>query len=286
MPSQALRASDVSSVSFRLAKRQREGSSLTRPHPEAQLLWLLADFKMAAGWHIYWLNPGDSGIPTNLKLDLPAGVSISPGIQFPIPKKFPQPGGFIGYGYEEKVTVAVPLEITRGAKGIVDVSAIWLVCKDVCLSGHASAKIDLGGSVGPVLSAADLSLPRIANGEMHLPFEGATPSLKAVDPKTASVTLALEVPSETTVTDVFPLPAEDTELTINSIANPHAGKALIDLTSTSYAAPGVQTQPSQVLVVTHGPQGRQAAWVSFPSCLPTPTTQPSSTIPQTPDVGR
>jgi len=30
-------------------------------------------FTIAPGWHIYWKNPGDSGLPTEVKLNLPEG---------------------------------------------------------------------------------------------------------------------------------------------------------------------------------------------------------------------
>src|SRR3974390_1419563 len=30
---------------------------------------------IAPGWHTYWRNPGDSGLPTTLAWQLPAGVS-------------------------------------------------------------------------------------------------------------------------------------------------------------------------------------------------------------------
>jgi thiol:disulfide interchange protein DsbD len=32
-------------------------------------------FRMEEGWHIYWRNPGDSGLPPDIKLTLPAGVT-------------------------------------------------------------------------------------------------------------------------------------------------------------------------------------------------------------------
>ena len=38
-------------------------------------------------WHIYWRNPGDSGLPTDIELILPKGITASQ-IKFPIPKIF------------------------------------------------------------------------------------------------------------------------------------------------------------------------------------------------------
>src|SRR2546430_13979446 len=45
---------------------------------------------MERGWHTYWQNPGESGLPTTLAWKLPNGLSAGP-IQWPPPR--PRPGG-------------------------------------------------------------------------------------------------------------------------------------------------------------------------------------------------
>ncbi|MGZ8937985.1 MAG: protein-disulfide reductase DsbD domain-containing protein, partial [Limisphaerales bacterium] len=40
----------------------------------------------APEWHTYWRNSGDSGLPTKIEWELPAGVTAGE-IQWPIPKK-------------------------------------------------------------------------------------------------------------------------------------------------------------------------------------------------------
>ena len=40
--------------------------------------------KMAPGWHTYWRYPGDAGIPTEIKWQLPAGWRAGE-IQWPMP---------------------------------------------------------------------------------------------------------------------------------------------------------------------------------------------------------
>ena len=62
---------------------------VTTPHVRAELLahapegvgpgkpvWLGLSLQHAPHWHTYWKNPGDSGLPTTLAWQLPAGVSI------------------------------------------------------------------------------------------------------------------------------------------------------------------------------------------------------------------
>ena len=45
-------------------------------------------------WHTYWINPGDSGMPTTIQWKLPPGTRTGP-IQWPAPKRIPLSGGLI-----------------------------------------------------------------------------------------------------------------------------------------------------------------------------------------------
>ncbi|MGB7183538.1 MAG: protein-disulfide reductase DsbD domain-containing protein, partial [Burkholderiaceae bacterium] len=38
-------------------------------------------------WHTYWVNPGDSGLPTQFKLSLPSGFSAG-DVAWPRPSRF------------------------------------------------------------------------------------------------------------------------------------------------------------------------------------------------------
>src|SRR5688572_21349047 len=40
------------------------------------------------GWHTYWRNPGDSGLPTTIRWQLPEGVRAGE-IQWPMPQRIP-----------------------------------------------------------------------------------------------------------------------------------------------------------------------------------------------------
>ena len=43
-------------------------------------------FQLEAGWHIYWENSGDSGLPPTVSWNLPVGFSAGE-LQYPIPKR-------------------------------------------------------------------------------------------------------------------------------------------------------------------------------------------------------
>ena len=57
--------------------------------------------KMDRGWHTYWRNPGDSGLPTTIAWKLPAGLSAGP-IEWPAPRALPV-GPLVNYGYDDEV---------------------------------------------------------------------------------------------------------------------------------------------------------------------------------------
>ena len=41
----------------------------------ASTLWVDLHLAIKPGWHVYWRNPGDSGLPTTIDWQLPAGFS-------------------------------------------------------------------------------------------------------------------------------------------------------------------------------------------------------------------
>src|SRR6185436_14214698 len=90
---------------------------------------------MEKGWHTYWRNPGDSGLPTTLAWKLPAGIEAGP-IEWPAPRVLPV-GPLVNYGYEGEVLHLVELRpgraLSEGAPVVLAALADWLVCKEVCI---------------------------------------------------------------------------------------------------------------------------------------------------------
>src|SRR5256714_1896564 len=71
-----------------------EQSALIPGRPNTVALRLV----MERGWHTYWQNAGDSGLPTTLAWKLPDGLKAGP-IQWPAPRALPG-GPLVNYGYE------------------------------------------------------------------------------------------------------------------------------------------------------------------------------------------
>jgi thiol:disulfide interchange protein len=115
-------------VRAELVAHAPEGASAGKP------VWLGLVIEHAPHWHTYWKNPGDSGLPTTLAWQLPAGVSAGE-IAWPTPSRLPI-GPLVNYGFEGKLLLPVPVTVAPDFKGEslnVKLSAQWLVCKDVCI---------------------------------------------------------------------------------------------------------------------------------------------------------
>ncbi len=95
---------------------------------------------MPRHWHVYWKNPGESGMATQVAWQLPDRWEAGP-LRWPVPRKFDQPGSVVGYGYEKAVLltsrVEVPADARIGGTVEIGVTANWLACKDLCIAGDA-----------------------------------------------------------------------------------------------------------------------------------------------------
>ena len=102
-------------------------------------------FKLDPGWHVYWINAGDSGEPPSIKWTLPAGITAD-AIQFPAPKRLPL-GPLMDYGYENEVLFPIPMRVAANFKPsrpnvTLAAKVNWLVCREVCIPGKAQLSVD------------------------------------------------------------------------------------------------------------------------------------------------
>src|SRR5205807_9776436 len=116
---------------------------------------------MAPGWHTYWRYPGDAGIPTEIKWQLPPGWHAGE-IQWPIPLKLTEPGDIQIYGYHDEVLLMMQLTPPAqiGEKSVkLAGTANWLVCEKICIPGSAAVQLAL-----PIAAQAAQATP--ANTEL------------------------------------------------------------------------------------------------------------------------
>jgi thiol:disulfide interchange protein len=102
-------------------------------------------FTLDKGWHVYWVNAGDSGEPPSVKWTLPAGITAG-AMQFPAPRRLPL-GPLMDFGYEDEVLFPITLSAgsTLKAPSTVEIPAHvdWLVCREVCIPGRADLLLPL-----------------------------------------------------------------------------------------------------------------------------------------------
>jgi thiol:disulfide interchange protein DsbD len=104
-------------------------------------------FHLSPGWHIYWSNPGDAGIPPQVTLKLPDGAT-SGGMVWPAPQRLAE-GPVMTYSYAGDVLLPVTVTPkTSGATSTVDADASWLVCENICVPEEGSFHLSL--PIGPV----------------------------------------------------------------------------------------------------------------------------------------
>ncbi len=106
--------------------------------------WVALRIAPEEGWHVYWRNPGDTGLPTTLNWTLPAGISAGP-MQWPYPHRS-MLGDIVNYGYGEETILPVPLTVPADAPAgtaQLQAKAKWLVCKDICIPGSADLSLSL-----------------------------------------------------------------------------------------------------------------------------------------------
>ena len=117
------------------------------------VVWLGARFEMRPDWHIYWENPGDSGMPTSFRWELPEGVEVGE-ILWPSPVQFVEGDFIVSFGYKNEVILLIPVQtpetLRAGQSLTLSARADWLECKDICLPGYGEASITLtAGTSGP-----------------------------------------------------------------------------------------------------------------------------------------
>ncbi len=162
-----------------------------RPGGEVELAILM---HTADGWHGYWQNPGDAGLPMKVDWKLPEGASVG-ALRYPVPERLTI-AGLMNYVYERDHAVLVRFKAPPNASGALPISAEaqWLACTDkVCVPERGSFALNL-----PVGQGAASDRERFDRWRQLLPqsllsqtrFELSGERLRLAFPLPASVSLS------------------------------------------------------------------------------------------------
>ncbi len=94
-------------------------------------------------WHVYWQNPGDSGMPISINFDATTQLTIEKLI-WPIPHKIPF-GDLTNFGYEGEIIIPLKAQLNDATSNAINIQATanWLVCKETCIPGSAEFELPL-----------------------------------------------------------------------------------------------------------------------------------------------
>jgi DsbC/DsbD-like thiol-disulfide interchange protein len=134
-----------------------------------QPLALGVRFEIDPKWHIYWVNPGDSGGPPAIEWKLPEGFQAG-AFDWPIPQRIPIGEGLVNYGYESDVLLPVTVRVPASAKPgtQVDLSGRvrYMICSELCVPARADIHLPVtiaatAGAPAPTASLFAQTRPRI-----------------------------------------------------------------------------------------------------------------------------
>ena len=114
------------------------------PAPAGGEVELAIHMRPEPGWHGYWLNPGDAGLPMDVRWQLPKGYAVD-ALRYPVPTRL-RVAGIMNYVFERDYAVLVRLSVPAGAKGTVPIRALahWLACTDkICVPEQGELGLDL-----------------------------------------------------------------------------------------------------------------------------------------------
>jgi thiol:disulfide interchange protein DsbD len=133
--------------------------------------------RLADGWHTYWHNPGEAGVPTEIVASLSPGASAGP-VEWPTPRRITE-GPVTTYGFSGEIILPVSVTLAQGVAAVSgEVTAHWLVCKDICVPEEAAFPIALDAGTGapsaqiPLFKAHDLAVPRASPWDATIAPQG------------------------------------------------------------------------------------------------------------------
>ncbi len=122
----------------------------------------------AKEWHTYWINPGDAGLPTEIKFfESEKEINLEP-LEWPVPKKYLENGDMLTFGYSKDHTFFFKIGEELNNKNL-SVDMKWLICKNICIPGER--KLDFQIKDGKVIAKneVDYSVTKLQQSFAKVP---------------------------------------------------------------------------------------------------------------------
>jgi DsbC/DsbD-like thiol-disulfide interchange protein len=196
--------------------------------------WVGLRFNMEPGWHIYWINPGDSGEPPKIQWHFPAGIRLGP-IEWPAPQRLTAPS-IVDYGYENQALLIAPLYVAAGVKNRTSVTLAanvnWLVCREICIP--AKAHVSLAFPVNKAItgwrgSAASADVGMLIDARARVPKPQPNNWIISAADEKNSLVLSVETGQPESATTFFPLVPQQIKNGAAQIVTPVPGGVRLKL---------------------------------------------------------
>ena len=219
---------------------------------------LAVRMKTDPGWHVYWKNPGDSGLPVSVRWDLPEGFKAG-DVHWPVPDRLEE-AGLTTYGYPQGVFLIA--DITPPAPSAGDTVTLkarveWLACEKICVPGKADLLLNL-----PVSTAASPSAwaYELARTREQWPRPSPWPVSAFADARSIGLNVEVFVNEQPAMTSLEFFPDRDDVIVHSAAQTLRATGRGLEL-----SIPRSEVQPGQVdflsgILVVRDAQGKRRAF--------------------------
>lgn len=130
---------------------------------------------LETGWHVYWQNPGDSGLPLETLWSLPGGA-VASAVDYPAPHRIPV-GPLVNFGHEGEpiflATVTAPATAAIGSTFEIGLEATWLICAEICVPETGVFALSLPVVADPAPDAGAAPVFAAARSQRPLPLDAS-----------------------------------------------------------------------------------------------------------------
>src|SRR3954454_17750681 len=161
--------------------------------------------QLQPGWHTYWRNPGDSGVPPRFDFSRSENVEAVT-VLWPAPTKFDDGAGGYSLGYKKQVVLPLRIVAKNADKPVkLRANINYAVCEKLCIPVEASAELaftSVASTEDSALFAALDTVPKPANVGDRNPLtirdvkrDGNTVLVDVAAPDSGGANLFVEGPS-------------------------------------------------------------------------------------------
>lgn len=137
--------------------------------------WVAINFEILPDWHLYWRNPGDSGMAPKIDWQLPQGFQTGE-IEWATPKRIPV-GPLMNFGYENQLNLLTqiipPKDLVTPSNISISGKVDWLVCKEDCIPEQGNVALNISATTEqPKLNTLQANLFQKTREKIPQAFSG------------------------------------------------------------------------------------------------------------------